>query len=124
MYIPIFVSYAGFLISIVLTLIFKRDLFINRICGAAILFLIFTLVRFLTRRKLGLGDIHYSLYCGFLSGVPNFIFAAFISALLAMIFLLSKKITCRNNDILTMRLPFTPFMFLGCIISLFIPDFL
>ena len=56
---------------------------INIISGI-LLFFIFLVTRKLSNNGLGMGDVHYSLYCGFLSSVFTSILSALLAALLCL----------------------------------------
>ena len=119
-HISIFLNYIGVIICIILYLIKSPRLFINNFLGGIFLFLIFILVRIISHNGLGLGDIHYSFFCGLISGIPGFIFSALSSSMIGIIVFLLIKIFSKNNKIMKTKIPFIPVMFIGTIISLLI----
>ncbi len=122
MHISLIVNYVGFFIILILYLNTNKAVFINHISGAVIFFLLLVFVRIISHKGLGWGDIHYGLFCGLFSGVPNFIFGALLASFSGIIYMLIiNKINKMN--IKRLRIPFIPFMFLGCLVSSFIPDF-
>ena len=113
MHISIILNYIGIIACVVLYLLNSPKLFINNLMGSLILFFIFILVRLIAHKGLGWGDIHYSLFCGLVSGVPGFIFSALMASISGLIFFLIIKIRIGSKSIKQIRVPFIPMMFLG-----------
>ena len=113
MHISIILNYFGIIACVVLYLLNSPKLFINNLMGSLILFFIFILVRLIAHKGLGWGDIHYSLFCGLISGVPGFIFSALMASITGLIIFLIIKIRIGSKSIKQIRVPFIPMMFLG-----------
>ncbi len=113
MHISIILNYIGIIACVVLYLLNSPKLFINNLMGSLILFFIFILVRLIAHKGLGWGDIHYSLFCGLISGVPGFIFSALMASISGLIIFLIIKIRIGSKSIKQIRVPFIPMMFLG-----------
>lgn len=113
MHISIILNYIGIIACVVLYLLNSTKLFINNLMGSLILFFIFILVRLIAHKGLGWGDIHYSLFCGLVSGVPGFIFSALMASISGLIIFFIIKIRIGSKSIKQIRVPFIPMMFLG-----------
>ena len=84
LHISLVCNYFGFGVVFFILLIFFKNRFLEYFLGALFLFCIFFVVRMITHQGLGLGDIHYSLFCGLVSGCPNFIISAFCASASSM----------------------------------------
>ena len=113
MHISIILNYIGIIACVVLYLLNSPKLFINNLMGSLLLFFLFILVRLIAHKGLGWGDIHYSLFCGLVSGVPGFIFSALMASISGLIIFLIIKIRIGSKSIKQIRVPFIPMMFLG-----------
>ena len=113
MHISIILNYIGIIACVVLYLLNSPKLFINNLMGSLLLFFLFILVRLIAHKGLGWGDIHYSLFCGLVSGVPGFIFSALMASISGLIIFLIIKIRIGSKRIKQIRVPFIPMMFLG-----------
>lgn len=111
LHIPLLVLYSGLFINILLSFLFDRSDFFYHLFGMIFMFFFFFLIRVLTKGGMGYGDIQFALYCGFVSGFPNFIYAALFSSLLGIFFhlIFIKK---------SQKIPFIPSMMLGTIICI------
>ncbi len=91
-------------------LIFSRnDVFIYCICSV-LAFLLFWLVRRISKLGLGWGDIKYSPSCALVCG--NLCFPGFLlSSVFCALYFLIVKMTNRSNK--AQKAPFAPFMALG-----------
>lgn len=118
MHISIIINYVGIGFCVVLYLLKSPKLFINNLLGSLILFLIFILVRLIAHKGLGWGDIHYSLFCGLVSGVPGFIFSAQMASFAGLLIFLIIKIRSGSKSIKEVRVPFVPMMFVGTCLGL------
>ena len=99
------------------------DDFLLRILASAALFILFFLARLLTRGKLGWGDLHYSAYCGLVTGFPGSFVAILLSCITASVFFLINmmiKSFGKKKYGEEKRIPFTPFMFLCSIFVVFL----
>ena len=117
MHISLFLNYSGITITVILLLIFMKHNVFEYLISAILLCLIFLLVRLLSHKGLGLGDIHYSLYCGVLSSVFASILSAFFAASIGIMAFILLKIFIREEKVMYRKIPFVPFMFLGTIIG-------
>ena len=118
MHISIILNYIGIIFCVVLYLINSPKLFINNLLGSLILFFIFILVRLIAHKGLGWGDIHYSLFCGLVSGIPGFIFSALMASFSGLLIFLIIKIRTGSKSIKEVRIPFVPMMFVGTCLGL------
>ncbi len=110
--------YIGTALSIVVLLIIKKSEVYSNILSALFEFIFFLILYFVTNKKLGTGDIKYSLFCGLICGTfYKVLFSCIIASIAGLLFFLIKKI--KEKDISTIKLPFTPFMFLGTLIIYF-----
>lgn len=123
LHISIILNYAGVICSLVIILFCARHEMVNKIQGGFFLFLIFILVRQIAHKGLGWGDIHYSLFCGFISGIPGFIFSALCSSFCGILFFFVLRFIFKNKNALKLRIPFIPMMFLGTIIGIPISNY-
>ena len=120
-HISLILNYLGIISCIILGLIeIPNKLFINNLLGGILLLLLFLLVRQISHKGLGLGDIHYSFFCGLISGIPGFILSSLISSLIGIIIFLFIKILSKSRSIKKKKIPFIPIMFIGTIISFII----
>ena len=117
LHISLVCNYFGFGVVFFIFLIFFKNRFLEYFLGALFLFCIFFVVRMITHQGLGLGDIHYSLFCGLVSGCPNFIISAFCASCLGIVYFVVCKYIIYKNKIEIKRIPFIPCMFLGTIIG-------
>lgn len=111
-HIPLFFSYAGLLITIILTIFFCKYELLNRLLGMVCMFLLFLLMRIITINGMGFGDIQYALYCGYMVGCPGFIYSSLLSSILGILFYF---VFLRNRK---KRIPFTPFMMVGTVTAM------
>lgn len=118
MHISIILNYLGLIICVVLNLILSPEFFFNNLCGSIILLLVFMLVWILSHKGLGFGDVHYSVFCGFISGVPGFIVSAFISSIIGLVVFLIIKIYSGKKSLKNIKVPFVPIMFIGTVCGL------
>lgn len=118
LHISIILNYAGILICFLIQVFYKPDSLINCIAGGVLLFLIFILVRQIAHKGLGWGDIHYSLFCGFITGVPGFILSAIISSFIGIIIFVFMRFILQKENALKIKIPFIPIMFLGSLIAI------
>lgn len=116
MKIPIIYSHGGLMILLIYELIESRENFLSGIFGLVSLLLIFTSVKFLCKGKLGEGDIHYCLFCGFFCGFVSCHVSMIISCISAIAFIKGKKIIS--------KIPFAPFMFSGAFVGRLLYDVL
>ncbi len=123
MHISIVLNYIGFGICVLLYLINSPRLLVNNLLGSILLFLVFLLVWKLSHKGFGWGDIHYSLFCGLISGFPGFIFSGLIAALAGLTIFLFIKLFSSKKSIKKVRIPFIPLMFAGTLCELLFADF-
>ncbi|MEE1212970.1 MAG: A24 family peptidase [Treponema sp.] len=115
--IPLPVLYIGFVLTVICTVFINQKNLKNSIVGMVVLFAIYILVFLILPNGLGLGDVQYSLYCGFVCGFPNILFSAIIASFLGILYYLIFFL--RNNKS-KIKIPFIPFMFIGTILAKFI----
>jgi prepilin signal peptidase PulO-like enzyme (type II secretory pathway) len=96
---------------------------LNNILGSIFLFLIFILVWKFSQKGFGWGDIHYSLYCGLISGFPGFIFSGLIASFIGLVIFLFIKVFLVKKNIKKQKIPFIPIMFAGTICELLFSDY-
>ena len=123
MHVSILLNYIGMIICVLLYLIDSPHLLMNHFLGSIILFLVFILVWIFAHKGIGWGDIHYSLFCGFISGFPGFIFSGFTMAVIGLIVFLIIKIISGKKSIKELKIPFVPMMFAGTIFGVIFSDF-
>lgn len=116
MHISLLWNYICLCLLIFLYILQGKNCFFNHISSTIFMFSIFFIVRILAKKGLGLGDLHYSLTCGIFCGFPNFMLASIIFSGLGILYFLLKKIILKT-DIKRIRIPFTPFMFIGSLIA-------
>ena len=115
---PLFI-YIGTASIIIWKLIFQQNTAFFSLLSGLAEFLIFLFVWLISRKKMGIGDIKYSFFCGLISGsFMNVIISTLVSSLSGIFFILLVN---RKGE---KKIPFTPFMFFGTlavsIVSLFI----
>lgn len=120
MHISLWTNYIGFFLTIIITIHVKHLSVYENVVSTITLGLVFMLVRLLTKNGLGLGDVYYSLYCGFLSSILPSILSIFIASCLAILWFIVYKIVFTKRRIRFLRIPFIPFMFLGTILGNFV----
>lgn len=123
MQVSVLINYIGIIICGTLYLISSFQLFFNHCLGSVILFFVFLLVWIITDKGIGFGDIHYSLFCGFIAGFPKTIISGLISSLIGLLLFIILKI-CFKKNIKKTRIPFIPIMFLGSLCGVCFSDFL
>lgn len=123
MHISLVLNYAGLVICALLYLLNSSGLLVNHLLGGLILFLVFLLAWKLSNKKLGWGDIHYSIFCGLMSGFPGFIFSALIASFTGLAVFLFIKLFSSKKEVTKVRIPFIPLMFAGTLCQLLFSDF-
>ena len=111
-------NYCGFFICFLLNLFLPSKQVLNHILGSFILFILFILVRKITHNKLGGGDVHYSLFCGLVAGIPDCFFSAFLAAAFGLIVFVIIKLSHKRKDPGKIKIPFIPMLFLGTIAAI------
>lgn len=119
-HISIILNYTGLALCLIIYLIYSPELFLIKLSGGILLFLLFVLVRKMSHEGLGWGDIHYSFFCGFISGIPGFLYSSLLAALIGLLLFLILKIAKKGKSIKGIKIPFVPLMFLGTIGGLII----
>lgn len=115
-HIPLLPAYIGLFISILAYILFSKTKLPEHLLGMLLMPLFFFFMRLITKGGMGLGDIQYAIYCGFLSGFPTFLFSSLFSSIIGiLIFLFFIKTKSK-------RIPFIPAMFLGTVIAILIPQ--
>lgn len=118
MHIPLRVNYTGIIVFVLCVLLTEPHSIVQISAGAFVLLFIFCIVRMVVKGKLGMGDLHYSIFCGLFCGPVVCFFAIFLSSVLSMCFilfiLLLKK---QKSDGVNIKIPFVPFMFAGSFIA-------
>lgn len=123
-HISLTLNYSGLILCLLVLLIGKSQELVNHIAGGVCLFLFLILVRYISHKGLGWGDIHYSTLCGFAAGVPGFIVCTFISSIAGIIFFLSLKFLFKRKNAFELRIPFIPMMFIGNLIGIPITNYI
>ena len=123
MQVSVLINYIGMAICGIIYLTNSFQIFFNNLLGGIILFLVFLLVWLITHKGIGIGDIHYSLFCGFISGFPKSIITGLISSIIGLFVFVILKI-CRKKNIKTTKIPFIPIMFLGTLCGIFYDFFI
>ncbi len=123
MHISLVLNYVGITVCVILYLINSPYLFINNLLGSIILFLVFILVRIIAHKGLGWGDVHYSIFCGLISGIPGFIISAFMASVIGFIIFFIIRIFSQKS-IKNIRIPFIPMMFAGTLCAVGLSDVL
>ena len=90
---------------------------VENIISGILLFFIFLVTRKLSNNGLGMGDVHYSLYCGFLSSVFTSILSALLAALLCLFVFLIIFFINGKSRIKLLKLPFVPFLFVATVLG-------
>ena len=122
-HISLLFNYGGFMACILFSIFtcYKWGdctVFYIRLVGAIGQMLLFILIRFISKNGLGWGDIHYSLFCGFICGIPGFILSSLFASITGIIAFIILKLVTQNRNQVVKRIPFAPFMFAGCIIDI------
>lgn len=118
LHISIILNYIGFTLCMIIYILTSPLLLLTQLLGAMVLLLIFLLIWKITNKGLGWGDIHYSIFCGLISGFPGFILSALLASLLGIVAFLIMKIRSPNIDIKKKKIPFIPMMFCGTILAI------
>lgn len=111
-HIPLIFLYIGLVITLLLTILFSINELTDRLIGMGGMFLLFLLMRIITKNGMGFGDIQYALYCGYMVGCPGFIYSSLLSSILGILFYF---VFLRNRK---KRIPFTPFMMVGTVTAM------
>ena len=123
-HISLILNYIGLVICVAAIFIIAPSLLLNKTAGGVLLFLLFVLVRLLTHNGLGLGDIHYCLFCGFIAGCPGFIICSLISSITGILYFLFIRLILKKEDAFKTRIPFIPMMFLGTLAGIPVSTYL
>ena len=123
-HISLILNYIGLVICVVAIFIIAPSLLLNKTAGGVLLFLLFVLIRLLTHKGLGLGDIHYCLFCGFIAGCPGFIICSLISSITGILYFLFIRLILKKEDAFKTRIPFIPMMFLGTLVGMPVSTYL
>lgn len=124
LHISAILNYAGLLVCFLLVLFIKPSALLYHLAGGGLLFLIFFIVRLLTHKGLGWGDIHYSLLCGFVSALKGFIFCALLSSFAGILYFLFLRFVLKKKNAFKSKIPFIPMMFIGTIAGLPLSDYM
>ncbi len=105
-------------LSLSFLLFYDCRIFINCFAGCIVIIIVFLLIFFISKEGIGLGDMFYlaffsSLYGYFFSFI-SFLLSFWIAALVLIIPYLIKKIDKKT------KIPFVPFLFMGCVFSIII----
>ena len=107
---------------LVLRIIFYINTVYLYLISAAILTMIYFLVKLITRGKLGMGDILFGLFQG-LGFRPQFIWICLaVEAVIGLIFFLIRHFH-KGNSSNAKKMPFIPFMACGLLVSFLIDCF-
>jgi len=117
MRIPSWLTYAGCAGVLAYLCIFCRPHLLNALTGAAVIFLLFFLIRELTHKGLGFGDVRYSLLCGLYSGFPGVLAGCALASFCGLLYFALFHIIKRNVPIKNVKIPFAPFMTAGTVIA-------
>ncbi|WP_022854481.1 prepilin peptidase [Thermodesulfatator atlanticus] len=99
------------------------DALLGALCGAGGLYLLAEFYYFLTKREgLGGGDLKLLAMIGAFLGVKSLIPVVFIASLVGAVIGISLSIFYRIREKRTFAIPFGPFLSLGAIIYLFLPQ--
>ncbi|WP_456369650.1 prepilin peptidase [Thermodesulfatator atlanticus] len=99
------------------------DALLGALCGAGGLYLLAEFYYFLTKREgLGGGDLKLLAMIGAFLGVKSLIPVVFIASLVGAVIGISLSIFYRIKEKRTFAIPFGPFLSLGAVIYLFIPQ--
>lgn len=109
--------YGTIAVFLFLLLFYKKNTLLNACIASITISLLFILVRLITNGNLGIGDIKFSVLCGLYTGLPEIIIGCLLASISGILFLLFMKFTNKKTDIKTKRIPFIPFMSIGCIIA-------
>lgn len=125
MHISLIVNYIGFILTIIILIIGEKGYgLLENFISSCSLCLIFCIVRRLSHNGLGLGDIHYSLYCGFMSSIFVSILSALFASLLGIFTFVFIKIFMEERKPKFLKIPFIPFMFAGTILGNFLGSYI
>ena len=116
-HISLLILYVASALYLLLLFILNRKTVLNSCISALFICLLFMFIRKLTKGNLGLGDIKFSFLCGLYTGFPGIIVGCLFSSLLGILAYLVVKLIKRKVNIKTLRIPFIPFLSIGCIIA-------
>ena len=119
--IPLIVMYIGLIAGIVIDIFVSPRMLLFDIAAGLVNISVFLICRGMSKKGLGLGDVQYSLFCGFYSGLPFCIAASLLASLFGLFFYAGLKLTKKN--IYLIKIPFAPFMSLGCFLSILISKY-
>jgi leader peptidase (prepilin peptidase) / N-methyltransferase len=117
MRIPSWLTYAGCASVLVYTGVYGRMHLLNALTGAAVIFLLFFLIRELTHKGLGFGDVRYSLLCGLYSGFPGVLAGCALASFCGLLYFALFHIIKKNVPIKNVKIPFAPFMTAGSVVA-------
>ncbi len=123
-HISLILNYIGLVICVATTFIIAPYQLLNKTAGGVLLLVLFVVVRLLTHNGLGLGDIHYCLFCGFIAGCPGFIICSLISSLAGIFYFLFIRLILKKENALKTKIPFIPMMFLGTLVGMPVSTYL
>lgn len=116
--IPDVYTFIGTPILLLYTILFYKENLYSSVIGSLLAFIIFFLVRFFTKKGIGLGDIKFSILCGFYCGFPDifisFLVSSFTGILFFIFIFLKNKVINKN-----IKIPFAPFMVIGVLTGRF-----
>ena len=113
MQVSLILNYVGITVCTVLLLINSPQLFIKNLLGSVILFLVFIFVWKITNKGLGVGDIHYSIFCGLITGFPICILSGLLASIIGLLVFLFIKLVSKKSSLKNLKIPFIPIIFLG-----------
>jgi Type II secretory pathway, prepilin signal peptidase PulO and related peptidases len=115
MHVPASVVYAGCLLLLLFRFIYTRDVLVFCVIAAVCSAALFTIVRLLSDKGIGWGDIKYSVFCGLSAGFSaSFAGYAFSACLCGVWFAVMHR---RGRIANESKIPFVPFMALGIFLA-------
>ena len=118
---PIFI-YCGFFLLSLIKFFFLKENVLNAFYGALFELSLYVLIWVVSKKKLGVGDIKYSAFCGLFIGdfwaiILANLFTSFLGISVYIFLVIFRK---KREKI---KIPFVPFMFLGSLVVSFFSYF-
>ncbi len=109
-HISISLVYSGLFLQIFFSIFLYKEILLESFLGMILMPLFLLFVRILSHKKLGLGDIQFGFFCGFISRSSYFLLSCINSSIFFFIFYVFIRIFFKKY---VKKVPFIPFLYLG-----------
>lgn len=109
--VPLSCIYVVLFLLVLYDILFCKERIVVNCIGALINFFVFFIVRLITKKGLGFGDVQYSLLTGYYSGFPMLFFSNLLASFAGLCWF--GIYFMRHKTVRKIKVPFAPFMAFG-----------